>query len=105
MSSDEEKESSFRAQILDLAPEDRGVRIEMVIDDEERVLCELEQRPPRVKGIALHMHSNVPIVSEDGVEIEERCDYVVLDIMQVMHVKHVLAGISIVDKRDGTPLD
>jgi len=105
MSSDEEKETQFRAQILDLAPEDRGVRIEMIIDDEERVLSQLENRPPRVRGLGLHMHSSVPLVSEDGVEIEERCDYVVLDIMQVMHVKSVLAGISIVDKRDGTPLD
>lgn len=94
----------FRAEMLDLDPENRDLTFEPVVEDEEMERAMRENRPPMLRGIALHQHCDLPVVTDEGVYVEHRCDYVVLDINQVVQLRTILEGLTIMTK-EGLPTD
>ena len=100
--SDNEKETTFYADMLEV--KDRSIELEPIFMSQADAVVGMLGGQARFKGIALHQHCDLPKVTEEGVQIESRCDYVVLDMNQVMWLKRVLAGVKVANK-DGEIID
>lgn len=50
---------------------------------------------PQIQGIGFHQHSTGISYDDNGIEKTEDCDYVVMDLHQIMQLKMMLAGIEL----------
>lgn len=101
MNKEEETNTGFAGDLLDLGPESRRLMLVPVYDQESR-----NNGLNLIRGFALHQHSDVPIVTSDGVGIDNRCDFIVLDIRQMKQLAHMFLSmdLTILDK-EGNPID
>lgn len=99
MTEHSEPKVSFAGDMLDLGPDARDLKLVPIYE---------KDGPAQglVRGFALHQHTDVPIVRLDGVHIEARCDYVVLDIRQTLQLRDTLIemDLKMIDM-DGNELD
>lgn len=98
---DDHVATSFAGDMLDLDKESRQLRLEPIYDKDS-----VDRGQPLIRGFAMHQHSEVPVVTMDGVEVQGRCDYIVLDTAQIKQIATMFSMMDLtIRDKDGNPLD
>lgn len=102
MSDRERERMQHYLDVVALGYKERSLMMEPIISltDTEPA----EDGRPKALGLALHQHSQVPIINEEGVSSELVCDIIVLDPLQILQLKKMLGSTTVYDK-EGNSLD